>query len=594
MDKKNTIIGGVLLVVAFGLMFWQQKLVAEKAALEQTRQQIHTEVPVKEAPLATAVPEIADGVFQEPILPSGNEEIYTLENGSIRVRFSTMGGGIKDIAFLDFPLTQGGAEPVVFNQGNVVPALSFQLSSDGHNFKDYIPEFSLIEQSSNKIVFKHRTPEGLDVLRGYAIAENNGVQDPYALAHETRLINGSNQTIDLGQMYMTLGIMPAVQGDPSGEFLNCGYYNGKDAEFISVSDFKARSGFLGFGQRSARKDFNEEVAPLVWASIKNQFFTSVLTPQKPAQGVFAKPVVLKSGDVSEEYIAASMRFDLGLVAPGEETQMNLSYYVGPKEYVRLEKLGSEQDLVMQFGLFGSVSKVLLTLMHTIHKVVPNYGWTIILVTLFVKILLWPLTAASTRSSRRMAKIQEPLKALREKHKDNPQKIQTETMKLFKEYRVNPAMGCLPIIIQIPIFLGLFWMLRSAAELRFAQFLWIPDLSMPDTVAIIYGFPLNILPLIMGLSMVLQMKLSPMPSTDVMQQKIFQLMPFIFLAISYSFPSGLVLYWTVQNFITIIQQAITRRGDDTPVKAIEVKTAPRNRSGKGTFGKNKPLASRAKN
>jgi len=162
-----------------------------------------------------------------------------------------------------------------------------------------------------------------------------------------------------------------------------------------------------------------------------------------------------------------------------------------------------------------------------------------------------------------------MKALKEKFKDNPQRLQQETIKLFKEYRVNPAAGCLPILIQIPIFLGLFWMLRSASELRFAHFLWIQDLSLPDTVYSFHGLPLNILPLFMGITMVLQMRLSPTPTTDPIQQKMFQFMPFIFLIICYNFPSGLVLYWTVQNILTILQQAWMRR-EPAPALVIEPK------------------------
>src|SRR5262249_1724427 len=130
-----------------------------------------------------------------------------------------------------------------------------------------------------------------------------------------------------------------------------------------------------------------------------------------------------------------------------------------------------------------------------------------------------------------------------------------------QHKVNPAAGCLPLLVQLPIFLGLYFMLRTSSELRFASFLWIPDLSLPDTVAYIYGFPINILPILMAGSMFLQMKITPTPTTDSMQQKIFQLMPVIFLFFCYSFPAGLVLYWTVQNLLTIVQQYITNKMKD---------------------------------
>ena len=176
----------------------------------------------------------------------------------------------------------------------------------------------------------------------------------------------------------------------------------------------------------------------------------------------------------------------------------------------------------------------------------------------------------------MQKIQAPLQEIRAKHKDNPKKLQQETVKLFKQNGVNPAAGCLPILIQIPIFLGLFGMLRTASELRFAEFLWISDLSQPDTVAelpIFGGFPINIMPLFMGITMVVQMRMMPTPAAAggvnnemaEMQQKMFKFMPFIFLIFLYNFSSGLVVYWTVQNLLTILQQYLTnKKHDDTPV------------------------------
>jgi YidC/Oxa1 family membrane protein insertase len=155
----------------------------------------------------------------------------------------------------------------------------------------------------------------------------------------------------------------------------------------------------------------------------------------------------------------------------------------------------------------------------------------------------------------MAKIQGPMKDIREKFRDNPQKLQMETMKLFKENKINPAAGCLPIFIQIPIFLGLYSMLRTASDLRFAEFLWIKDLSMPDTLYKFKNFPLNILPLIMCFTTYLQMKMMPSLSIDNAQKKIFQFMPIIFTFFCYNLPSGLILYWTVQNLFTMLQQSV---------------------------------------
>jgi YidC/Oxa1 family membrane protein insertase len=158
-------------------------------------------------------------------------------------------------------------------------------------------------------------------------------------------------------------------------------------------------------------------------------------------------------------------------------------------------------------------------------------------------------------------------------KNNPNKVRNETVKLFKQYRVNPAAGCLPIFVQIPIFFGLYFMLRTSSELRFAHFLWIKDLSIADTIAHIGRFPVNILPFVMYLTMALQMHMTPMPSADGSQKTMLKLMPIIFLICCYSFPSGLVLYWTMQNILTIVQQYVVSRRRDMQVEQLLAEGSP---------------------
>ena len=274
------------------------------------------------------------------------------------------------------------------------------------------------------------------------------------------------------------------------------------------------------------------------------------------------------------------------MAAGDAKTLDFQLYVGPKEFKRLQALGNQQDLVMQFGFLGFFSKLLLAFMYAIHSVVPSWGWSIVIMTICIKTLFWPLTAKASRSQKRMSKIQGPMAELKEKYKDNPQKIQQETLKLFKEHQVNPVAGCLPMIIQMPIFLGLFYMLRTASELRHEPFLWVADLSMPDTIAVVGGFPVNLLPLIMGVTMFLQMSMMPVsPTADPMQQKIFKFLPFVFLIFLYNFASGLVVYWTMQNILTIVQQKIINSRPDEPPKPAAA--TPAKPKGKGGAPRTKP-------
>ena len=197
---------------------------------------------------------------------------------------------------------------------------------------------------------------------------------------------------------------------------------------------------------------------------------------------------------------------------------------------------------------------------------------IIVLTILVKLILWPLTAQATRSQKKMQALQGPLAKLREKHKGSPQKLNQEMMKFYKEHKVNPFAGCWPILIQIPIFLGMFWMLRSAAELYGQEFLWASDLSEQDSIAMLQGFSVNILPIFMVLTQWYQMRLNPMQLGPEMSEaqrinaKMMRFMPFMFLVFLYFFSSALVLYWTVQNIMTILQTLLTKNVPALPDSA----------------------------
>jgi YidC/Oxa1 family membrane protein insertase len=222
---------------------------------------------------------------------------------------------------------------------------------------------------------------------------------------------------------------------------------------------------------------------------------------------------------------------------------------------------------MNFGWFGIVSEILLWAMNTIHGWVGNYAASIIILTLIIKSLLWPVQNKATNEMRKMAALSPKMTELREKYKDDPQKMNEEVMKLYREYGVNPLSGCFPMLIQIPIFFGFYAMLGTAIELRNSSFLWVADLSQPDTVGHILGFPINVLPIVMAGTMVWQMIITP-KTGDAVQQRIFYFMPVIFLVFCYNYASGLALYWTTQNIFSIVQLYLTR---NKPLPTLEKKS-----------------------
>jgi YidC/Oxa1 family membrane protein insertase len=319
---------------------------------------------------------------------------------------------------------------------------------------------------------------------------------------------------------------------------------------------------------------------VVWAAVHNQFFTLAAMPQQPANAVVVQKIplprhVVENGSTASTATAntpapegffASVVYPSLVLAPHQTLDRTIHLFAGPKEYKTLAHIGARFnnniDLVMGFGgFFGFFAKGLLLAMNWLHAFLRlPYGWAIIVITIVIKTLFWPLTAASTRSMKRMQALQPQMKAIQEKYKDDPVKMNRKTMEFMKEHKVSPLGGCLPMLLQIPVFFGFYRMIQSAIELRGAPFLWVPDLSQPDTLFIIpgTGFPFNLLPLIMGATMLWQARLTPpSPGMDPAQQKIMKYMPLMFMVFLYNFSAGLTLYWTVQNLLTILQTKLTR-------------------------------------
>ncbi|MGB0415365.1 MAG: membrane protein insertase YidC [Coraliomargarita sp.] len=606
MDKKNTILGILFIAAGVGFMFWQTKeaqeyerqraieqAVAEEQALEAEPVTLASEASkalpadadpmlnmlVKDADEATAV---ANEVVPEAMAEA---QTVTLANEFIEVEFTSLGGAIRNVSFLQ--TKRGERDDYIFNENGQLPALSLGLDVGGR-VQEFNLNYAIESRTEKSITFALNAGDGLVLRRTYTLGNGDPAQDPYIITHRTTVDNQSPAAKAFSTIYLNLGTMRPLIEKSLPSYLNVGYFNGEKAKFTAVNKLTGSGGFLGIGA-SSPKDRIDVDARIEWASVKNQFFASVLSSQDVAKELLISPVELPAmdGNPSRPGITGSAGYEFGTIGSGASKSLEFDYYVGPKEFKRLQALGNSQDKIMQYPpVLGFFSKLLLSFMYGIHSLIGMWGWSIIIMTICIKLLFWPLTAQASKSQKRMAKIQEPMKALKEKYADNPQKMQQETLKLFRENRVNPLAGCLPILIQMPIFLGLFYMLRTASELRYEPFLWVQDLSMPDTMFEIAGFPVNILPLIMGLTMFLQMSMMPVsPTMDPAQQKIFKFLPFVFLIFLYNFSSGLVLYWTVQNILTIIQQKITNSMPDEPAPVTD---APASSS-----AKSKGLAHRGK-
>jgi YidC/Oxa1 family membrane protein insertase len=292
---------------------------------------------------------------------------------------------------------------------------------------------------------------------------------------------------------------------------------------------------------------------VAWAGYEDHYFLSAVAPER-ATLVALRP----HGDAVETKIV-TQRQGSGPLA------VDYTLFLGPKETSALEGAGHDLQRSLNLGWFGPISLFLLWVLNLSHRITGNYGIDIIVLTILVKIAFWPLTKKSFLSMREMQKLQPEMAKLREKFKDDPKQMNTEVMELYKRHKVNPLGGCLPMVLQIPVFFGLYQALSSAIQLRHAPFFaWITDLSAPERLQILgYGIP--VLTLLLGASMFVQQKMAP-PAGDPTQQKVMMFMPIIFTYMFIGFPAGLTIYWLTNNVLTIAQQYVIMRVAPAPKPA----------------------------
>jgi YidC/Oxa1 family membrane protein insertase len=588
MDKKNLTLGVLFMVAAFATLFIgarQQPAPAPAPAVTTAGPEGAPPPGATLAPASGATP----SAFVPLAASRDDAENTTLANDHVLVRFSDYGGAIEDIAFKHYPAARDSAEPFVFNRRHAAPILALA------DFPGLGPEtrFELVSSSSREVVYRARLDRRLEVTRRYLLpASDDPTADPYRLQHETTFRNLDDAPLTLPRLGLELGTTALVGANDTGLYLNVASYDGDKAHVIERGDFDP--GFfarMGMGDAVTKTQIDRP-GPILWAAVKNQFFASIYTPAEPAQTVAVRRVELPPlapGLRTDTGITAAARFDSPLLPVGGEHIHRGLLYVGPKEYTRLarsEEFKHAEDKVMQFDryffnrifLSGIFAPLLNNFMVWTHTLVGNWGWAIVLMTLGLKVLTLPLTLAASKSAKRMGKLAEPMKAIREKYKDNPKKLNEATMALFKEHKVNPAGGCLPILLTMPLFIGFFAMLQGTAELRFQEFLWVFDLSAPDTVWRLpgLGLPLNIMPLLMGATMIVQMRLTPQPTTtEGPQVLMMKIMPWLFTLFCYNFAAALALYSTVNGLFTIGQQILVNKySKDEPVGVSPASLAQR--------------------
>lgn len=585
----------VLLLVAWGYKeSVENKLSSRKPEIVQT---LPAEMPgdasnapdredMPSAPvLETLSPSFSVSESATVALPArvGEEVLVVLSNKSLQVMCSSFGASITGVEISEYPSSKDKNSKPVFMDYSAMPALSI----GGDMTFSTNANFSVVRRTPDGAVFAFVASSGVEMERQIVL------KDEFVIEITDSFRNTADDPVKLSKMAVALGKMGLAGGSKGMRgIVDIGIdsFHGKHEEgtihWASPGSVAKKQSLFDLFQEPARRGgcsmfkprmmemmpFSvqyEKSGKVEWIASKNKFFVQVLTPSEQGIGCWMQASRTVGDEETPsnsaswlahamvESVDASLIFAEVLLEPAESFSRSFSYFAGPKKYVSLTQLGSSHAEIMEFGFWTPLSKLFLRILNIIYSVIPNYGVAIILMTLLVKLVLWPITRKSTESMKRMQKIQPLVAELREKYKDKPDKLNRETMALYKEHKVNPMAGCLPLLFQIPVFIALFTMLRSAVELRFAPFLWIRDLSEQEgLLAGVLPIPLNILPLIMTSMTVLQQKMTPQAG-DPQQQKMMTLMPIIFLVMFYSMPSALVLYWTTSQGAGIVAMMIGR-------------------------------------
>ncbi len=408
----------------------------------------------------------------------------------------------------------------------------------------------------------------------FILEQNWKLDKEYVTDYSITIYNQAQEKLKFNQLFVWAGGIPPIEfvsGDiarSESHLVDVLLSDKNDIRSFKIEDknFSAQAG---------------QTDPIRWVAITDKYFADILRPLSNDGNFYGGNYNTRYEEKATIHNTAKTFFvgtSAGIIknvniAAGNSSTWNFKYYSGPKDIKLLASFAPKAQYIMHLAFTGieTIAQWLLYFLIFLHGYVGNYGWDIIILTVIVKLVFWPITHKSNVSMKKMQKIQPAIKELREKYKEDKQKLNTKMMELYKKEGVNPLGGCLPILVQIPVFFALYWTLDGAIELRHQSFLWVADLTQPDTIGHIFSIPINPLAILMALTMVLQQKLTPV-ATDPMQAKMMMLMPLVMLIFLYNLPSGLTLYWTVSQVISIIQLLVNIYNDKKEKAKTNPKTA----------------------
>jgi YidC/Oxa1 family membrane protein insertase len=555
MDWQRTVLIGGMGLVAWMLVIQWNQFEDQNVALEQSYSESQTNYESSfdsvttstglansdELPQLQSVPESSGLLDLAP--PTPNENFITAQNDVIEIVIDPIGGDIVSgllLTHFDKKLEDGGQPfPILQNsRDNTYVARSGLIGPSGTDTAEGRPKFSIA--STNFVLNDDQDTLNIDL-----VLNDSGVRI-------VKRFTLSRNSYDIGVQYI---INNGSSSDWNGTFYGQIKRDAKPP-VTDVSGFSMQP-FLGAALRQPEKNYakfdfsdieDESVKTSIeggWVAMVQHYFISAWIPPADELNNFT----LRKLSNQDMYLLSFTGAPIS-VPVGESADYKASFYIGPKDQDALIGMAEYLDRTLDYGFLWILAEPIFKAMKMIHSVIGNWGWTIILLTLGIKLILYPLSAASLKSMAKMRNLQPQMLRLKELYGDDRQKMSQETMSLYKKEKVTPAGGCFPMLLQMPVFISLYWVLMESVEIRHAPWIfWIQDLSAKD--------PYFVLPIIMGASMLFMQKLQPAP-TDPMQAKIMQIMPIAFTFLFMGFPSGLVLYWTVNNLLSMAQQWFVNR------------------------------------
>jgi YidC/Oxa1 family membrane protein insertase len=498
--------------------------------------------------------------------------------------FTTQGGGIIRGTLKEHYKDKTTGTQIIINEFGTIP-IGAMTEEPGDEALLKLPWKMSVNEVEHMVSFE-RTDEArhIKITKTFVLPRDKSLSAEYAIGLDVTFTNVGEQAMMVPTLFVHAGSAAPVNALETRQYQGFDWWRDGSNNFKNVDWFSA-GGMLAWSHPE-RPVFRENSDQIRWGAVTNQYFTTMVTilgyndgnsddlVKNLGTSVWAKRTAITAetwhdaGHILDVAKQGIFKVDGALAMPGfalnphDSATKHFRIYSGPREYRRLRLLDNKEKDVLDYGSFlgiptGPFSRLLLNSMNGLYAWVGSYALAIVLLTICVKALLWPLQNKANKNMKKMSALQPEMKRLQEKYKDEPVKFQQEMGKVWKKAGVNPLSGCWPMFIQIPIFMGFYNMLGKAVELRHHGFWWVKDLSQPDTIAHIAGFPLNPLPLLMALTMIAQMKLSPQGG-DPAQKKMMMFMPLIFIFMCYNFASALALYWTIQNLISIVQLQITKR------------------------------------